>query len=294
MKIKDSPHPYAAVTIILWSLAYVLTRVILQYFSAYSFGFLRYFVASCTLIILALLLKMKIPKTADLKWFLLSGAVGFFFYIIAFNKGSEKVTASTSSVIIATVPIITALFSYFIYHEELKRFQWVAIIIDFFGVMILTLTDGNFMVNTGLIWLLLAAIALSTYNLLLRKLLKDYSALQVSTFSIFAGTLMLMVFLPTSVRELRNAMPIHLLYIMILGIFSSAIAYLAWSKAFSKAKIASTVSNYMFITPLLTTLLGFLITKEIPDWSTVYGGTIILLGLFIFNFGERLQCRKGV
>lgn len=291
MKINDSPHPYAAVTIIFWSLAYVLTRVVLQYFSAYSFGFLRYFVASCTLVILALLLKMKIPRIADLKWFIMSGAVGFFFYIIAFNKGSERVTASTSSVVIATVPIMTALFSYFIYHEELKRFQWTAIVIEFLGVIILTLMDGIFTVNTGLIWLFFAAIALSVYNLLLRKLLKDYSALQVSTFSIFAGTLMLTIFLPTSVREVRNAMPILLLYILILGIFSSAIAYLAWSKAFSKAKHASTVSNYMFITPFLTTLLGFLITKEIPDWSTIFGGTIILLGLFIFNFGERLYNR---
>jgi drug/metabolite transporter (DMT)-like permease len=291
MKISDSPHPYAAVTIIFWSLAYVLTRVVLQYFSAYSFGFMRYFVASCTLVVLALLMKMKMPRITDLKWFLMSGALGFFFYIIAFNKGNERVTASTSSVVIATVPIITALFSYFIYHEELRGFQWAAIVIEFIGIIILTLMDGIFTVNTGLIWLLLAAIALGAYNLLIRRLMKDYSALQVSTFSIFAGTLMLTIFLPTTVREIRNAMPVHLLYILVLGIFSSAIAYLSWSMAFSKAKQTSTVSNYMFITPFLTTLLGFLITKEIPDWSTIFGGTIILLGLFIFHFGERLYNR---
>lgn len=151
--------------------------------------------------------------------------------------------------------------------------------------------DGIFSVNTGLIWLFLAAMALSVYNLLLRKLLKDYSALQVSTFSIFTGTLMLTIFLPASVREIKNAMPIHLHYILIRGIYSSAIAYLAWSKAFSKAKQASAVSNYMFITPFLTTLLGFVIAKEIPDLSTIIGGTVILLGLFIFNFGERLYSK---
>ena len=154
------------------------------------------------------------------------------------------------------------------------------------------------MINIGLVWLLLAALALSTYNLLLRKLLKSYSALQVSTFSIFAGTLMLAVFLPASVKEVKAAAPNHILYIIILGIFSSAIAYLSWSKAFSKAKNTSTVSNYMFITPFLTTLLGFLISKEIPDLPTVFGGAVILLGLFIFNFGEKirygvLQARKS-
>jgi drug/metabolite transporter (DMT)-like permease len=238
---------------------------------------------------MAFFIKIKIPKKTDFKWFLLAGLFGFFFYMIAFNKGCETVTASTCSVIIATVPIITALFSRIFYHEKLKCFQWIAIMIAFFGVVVLTLMDGIFMINIGLIWLFFAAIALSTYNLLLRKLLKDYSALQVSTFSIFAGTLMLTIFLKTSVKEVENALPIHFFYLVILGIFSSAIAYLTWSKAFSKAKKASTVSNYMFITPVLTTLLGYMITKEIPDIATVFGGAIILFGLLIFYFGNHIK-----
>lgn len=207
MKIKESPHPYAAVTIIFWSLAYVLTRVLVQYFSVYSLGSLRYFVASCALVIIALFTKMRLPRIIDSGWFLLSGATGFFVYIIAFNKGSVYVSASTSSLAISTVPVITALFSCIIYHEKIKGFQWIAIIIEFSGVMLLTLINGDFMVNKGLFWLFLAAMSLSAYNLLQRKLLKDYSALQVTTFSIFTGTLMLTVFLPGSVKEVTNAMP---------------------------------------------------------------------------------------
>ncbi|MGI5935748.1 MAG: hypothetical protein ACOX7I_02935 [Oscillospiraceae bacterium] len=46
MNFKDSFHPYAAVTILFWSLAYVLTRLALNYFSPFSLGFLRYLLAS--------------------------------------------------------------------------------------------------------------------------------------------------------------------------------------------------------------------------------------------------------
>ena len=60
MNIKNSFHPYAIITIIFWSLAYVLTRLTLQYFTAFSLGFLRYFIASCTLMIVAVLLKNEI------------------------------------------------------------------------------------------------------------------------------------------------------------------------------------------------------------------------------------------
>jgi drug/metabolite transporter (DMT)-like permease len=40
---------------------------------------------------------------------------------------------------------------------------------------------------------------------------------------------------------------VQYLYIALLGIFSSAIAYIAWTKAFSLAKQTSQVSNYMFL-----------------------------------------------
>ena len=288
MKLRDSFHPYAITTIVFWSLAYVLTRLALQYFSAFSLGFLRYFAASCTLVVVAVLTKMKLPYKADLPWFLAAGAVGFFFYMITFNKGEETVTASTGSVVITTVPVITALLARFVYKEKLYGFQWVAIVIEFVGVMVITLMDGVFSINIGLLWLLLAALSLSIYNLLQRKLTKAYTALQTSTFSILFGTILLAVFLPASVKEVLCAPGIQLVYIAVLGIFSSAIAYVAWSKAFAKAKQTSLVSNYMFVTPFLTSILGFLIADEVPGRATLLGGTIIILGVLVFNFGGKI------
>lgn len=288
MKFKDSYHPYAMITIIFWSMAFVLTRLALQYFTAYSLGFLRYFVASCALLIVVFSTRMHLPKKADLKWFLAAGALGFFLYMIVFNIGCETVPASTSSVVIATVPVITALLARFVYREKLRGFQWAAIVIEFSGVVVLTLMNGSLMINTGLLWLLLAAIFVSIYNLLQRKLTKTYHALQTSAFSIFAGTIMLAVFLPSSLNEVKAAPPIQLLYIAILGVFSSAIAYVAWSQAFAKAEKTSSVSNYMFITPFLTSILGFIMANEKPDLSTIIGGSIILAGVFIFNFGGKL------
>ncbi len=291
MKLRDSFHPYAITTIIFWSLAYVLTRLALQYFSAFSLGFLRYFAASCTLVAVAVLTKMKLPHKADLPWFLAAGAVGFFLYMIAFNKGQETVTASTGSVVIATVPVITALLARFVYKEKLYRFQWAAIVIEFAGVLVLVLMDGVFSINIGLIWLFLAAVSLSIYNLLQRKLTKAYTALQTSAFSIFFGTLFLAVFIPTSVKEVSSAPVIQLVYVAVLGIFSSAIAYVAWSKAFAKAKQTSQVSNYMFVTPFLTSILGLLIAGEIPSRATLFGGSIIILGVLVFNFGGKIFSR---
>ena len=288
MNFRDSFHPYAAVTIFFWSLAYVLTRLTLQYFSAFSLGFLRYFIASCTLMIIAILTRMQLPRLIDLPWFLTAGGVGFFFYMIAFNQGQATITASTGSIVIATVPVFTALLARFACREKLQIFQWVAILVEFAGVAVLTLMNGVLSINAGLIWLILAALALSVYNLLQRKLTKTYTALQTSTYSIFIGTLLLAIFAPAAIQEIAYAPAIQYFYLAILGICSSATAYVSWAKAFSKAKQASQVSNYMFITPFLTSIIGFLIADEVPDHATILGGGIILAGMLIFNFGGKL------
>lgn len=231
---------------------------------------------------------MKLPRRKDLPYFMLAGALGFFFYMIAFNLGQKTVTASTGSIVIATVPLLTAFIARFVYREKLSFIQWVALIIEFAGVAVLTLMNGILSFNIGLVWLFLAALALSLYNLLQRRLTKKYTALQTSAFSIFFGTILLSVFLPVSVKQVFDAPPIQWVYLVILGVFSSAIAYVSWSKAFAKAEKTSQVSNYMFVTPFLTSLLGFLLADEIPELSTLAGGAIILCGVFVFNFGERL------
>lgn len=292
MNFKNSFHPYAMVTILFWSLAYVLTRLTLQYFSAFSLGFLRYFVASCALILMAVFTRMKLPRRKDIPWFLAAGAIGFFFYMIAFNQGQATVTAATGSVVIATVPVITALFARFCYRETLRKYQWFAILVEFLGVGVLTLMGSTFSVNTGLLWLLLAALALSIYNLLQRKLTQQYTALQTSTYSILFGTCLLGIFAPASLREIADAPIQQYLYLAILGIGSSAIAYVSWAKAFSRAKKTSQVSNYMFVTPFLTSILGFLLAGEVPDRATLAGGSIILGGVLLFNFGGRFFTKK--
>ena len=292
MKFKNSFHPYAIITIIFWSLAYVLTRLTLQYFSPFSLGFLRYLIASCTLLLFAVTNKMKLPNRRDLPWFLLAGCMGFFLYMIAFNQGQATVTAATASIVIATAPVITALLAHFVYHERLKPLQWIAIVVEFIGVGVLTLMNNTLSINAGLIWLLLAAVSLSIYNLLQRRLTRKYTALQSCTYSILLGTCLLAVFAPASVREISGVPVIQLIYLAVLGICSSAIAYVSWAKAFSKAKQTSQVSNYMFITPFLTSILGFLLAGEIPDQATISGGSIILFGVFLFNFGGVL-CKWG-
>ena len=77
MNFRNSFHPYAMVSISGWALAHIFSRLALQYFSGVGLGFLRYFVASCVLIAVAVAYKMQPPCKKDIPWFAAAGAAGF-------------------------------------------------------------------------------------------------------------------------------------------------------------------------------------------------------------------------
>ncbi|MCI8342694.1 MAG: DMT family transporter [Firmicutes bacterium] len=282
MRLLKSYHPYAFITVTFWSLAYVFSRLAMVHFSPYPLGFLRYIVASAFLVIVVVAKKIMPPKLKDVPWFIFSGAAGFFIYMLTFNRGTELVPSATSSVIVATAPIMTALLARIFYGERLKIHQWAATGVEFCGILVLSLMGGQLTVNEGVIWLLLAALSLSVYNLLQKKMTKMYAPLSVTSYSIFFGTIMLFIFAPQAWTEVKTAPVNQYVNILVLGIFASALAYISWAQAFSKTKNTSSVSNYMFLTPFITAIFGFIFAGEVPDARTVVGGGIIMCGVLLF------------
>lgn len=230
--------------------------------------------------------KTGLPDFNDIPKFILSGLLGFTLYMIAFNIGSKSLSSTTSSIIIATVPILTALFASVSLKEKLRALSWVAILIEFSGILVLTLWNGILSINIGVLWMFGAALLLSGYNITQRQYTKKYTAFQSTTYSIVAGSIFLSVFSPEAISQIIRAPLSQIFVVIYLGIFPSAIAYICWSKALSIAKKTSDVSNYMFVTPLLSLILGYIIIFEVPDTATYVGGAIILFGLLIFNYSR--------
>jgi drug/metabolite transporter (DMT)-like permease len=274
---------YAIGTIVLWSSAFVFTKIALEYFAASSIGVLRYLCASIFFLFLVFNKKIGLPKLKDIPFFFISGAAGFSLYMTFFNIGAGSLSPATASIIIATAPVITAVLSTLVFKEKIRALGWIAIVIEFGGILVLTLWDGVFTINIGILWMLGAAVCISVYNLFQRHFSKKYTALQSTSYSIFAGTLLLLINLPHASVQLMTAPSRPLFAIVFMGVFPSAIAYLWWSKALSTAEKTSDVTNFMFVTPFLATLLGFLLIGEIPTLSTIVGGGIILAGLFLFQ-----------
>lgn len=285
--MKISYHFYALTTIFSWALAFIFTRLTVVCFSASSQAFIRYFIASITLLIIAFISKMKLPKLKDLPLFLISGFFGFFVYTQFFNRGIASVHASMASVVNATIPIMTALVASVLYSEKIAGKQWIGVLLEVIGISVLFILNGGLSQGQGLILLFVAAVSFVIYNLMQRKLTVNYTPLQATTYSIFAGTIILAFFAKDAIPELVAAPKIQYIYLLILGVFSSAIGFFTWAIAFSKAERTSQVSDYMVLTPVLTSIIEIFMTHTLPSMATIIGGIITIAGVLVFNLSRQ-------
>ena len=151
-------------------------------------------------------------------------------------------------------------------------------------MLLLLLWDGIFSINVGLLWTLGAAVSFCGYNLINRKLSSmGYNALEIVTYSMLCGALLLGLWSVRGINELFAANHKQIAAIVYLGAFPSAAAYFFWGEAMSYAERISEVTNFNFVTPLLSAVMGFLLLKEVPNAGTFIGGAAIIASIIVFN-----------
>ena len=273
----------AFIAIFFWATAFVLTKVVLKEVDVTTLGVLRYFFASIIVIFILIKQKISLPKLKDILAFVFAGFSGYAGYIVFFNMATLLSSPSTLSVINALAPAITAIVAYFIFNEKIKLIGWFSMGISFCGILILTLWDGVLTINKGILYMLAGCLLLSLYNISQRYLTKKYSSFDVSMYSMLIGGVLLVIYSPSSVGNMFNISFSSLILIIYMSIFPSIISYFFWTKAFELAKHTTEVTSFMFVTPVLATLMGIIILGDIPKLSTLIGGIIIILGMVLFN-----------
>ena len=286
-KQRNNYWMYALLTVAIWSSVTPFTKIALEKLSFGVVGLLRFVIASIACLVIVLVKKIRPPRLRDWPKFFLSGALGFTLYTALFGYAATMISSATTSILGATNPVIVAILAFFIYHERMSGIGIVAMVIELAGICLMMLWNGIFSINVGLIWMLLGILMLSLYNLYQRSLIQRYSVLQTTIYSIFAGTILLCVFLPQTIAEWNGIDWPVLGSLAYLGIVGSAVAYISWNKAFLLAAKTSDVTNFMLLAPLLGSLFGFLISGELPDLPTYLGGAIILVGMLLLNFGPQ-------
>lgn len=278
-------HLFAFCTVLLWGSGFPFTRVIDSQIGSYGLGALRCLIAAVILAVIGIFTGMRKPfKKKDLLWFFAAGLTGFSLYFIFFNLGLETLDSSTGSIICATTPISTAIGVYMIYKEKINKTGWISMICAFAGVVVLLMWGSGISVSIGALWMFISATLFAVYNIITRKLSESgYTAMEITTYAAIAGAVQMIAFIPAGISDLMSATPAAAAACIYLGVFPSAIAYCLWSLAISLADRTSIATNYLFINPLIATIIGIIMLHEIPGIGTIAGGIIIIASVIVFS-----------
>jgi drug/metabolite transporter (DMT)-like permease len=275
----------------LFGASVVATRSVVDNVRPLNLAFLRFGQGS---LILLLALAFFWPhllrvKRADVGLIVLLGIVFFVLFPIALNKGLTYTTASRGSVMLATMPLWTALLGRATHREAPSHRQLAGVLISITGIVVVFvdggggLGGGRALLGNGL--MLFAALCGGLYNLLAKPLLDRYSAVTVTAYAMLTGTVLLFPFalvegLPSHVRQLDRHGAALVLY---LGIFGGALAY--WLITFALSRLTPTLTTaYINLNPMVATLLGALLLDEVITWAFAVGFALVGTGLILANW----------
>ncbi len=274
------------VTLLLWASAFAGIRVALHGYSPIEVAAFRYLIASIALGLLALTRGGRLPDRKDIFRIILVGGLGIAVYNITLNYGEISVTAGAASFIISTTPVFTSLLSISMLGERVKPLQWFGMSIAIAGIAVIALGGDGLRFNSGATLVLIAAISSSLYNVLQKPLLAKYGALNVVSFAIWIGTILLLPFALNLHHTVLKASPSETLAVIYMGIFPAAIAYVCWSYVLARMQ-ASKLSLALFLIPIISSLIAFVWIGEIPTLLTFVGGGICLSGVALSMAGAR-------
>jgi drug/metabolite transporter (DMT)-like permease len=275
-----------SLTMLFWGLSFVWYKQVFVFYGPITTIVLRLIISTTLLWISAFLLNQtRGINRKNLFKFMLTAFFQPFLYFFGESQGVNLVSSTLSSVIIATIPVFTAVAGIFILKEQLKLANILGFIISLVGVFMLIL-DKNFALDAplnGLLFLFVAVLAAVGYSLMIRNLSLNHSPLMIVTYQNMFGIL---YFLPFFFAwEYKDFVSVGLkakamLPLFELALFGSTLAFIFFTHGVKYIGI-SRASIFTNLIPVITAISAYFIIDEPLFLKEFLGIVIVIAGLFI-------------
>jgi drug/metabolite transporter (DMT)-like permease len=276
---------------VLFGASVVAVRVAVRDVPPVSLAVLRFgqgslLLAGAVLLIAPELLRVRWER---LRLFALLGVVLFGLFPLTFNIGLQYTEASRGAVMLATMPIWSALLGR-IAGERLVGRQVAGVVLSVVGIGLAFVEPGRAiggdamsLVGDGL--LLLTGLLGALYGLVAKRILAVDNPAAVTTYAMLFGTVLL---LPIAVAEGLVPAVARLDWqllglVVFLGVLGGAAAFFLWTWALSRIT-PTQVAVYVNLNPIVAALLGIALLGERRTPMFLLGFAAVVTGVLLVNW----------
>jgi len=280
----------------LWSTAFAMVKIGLQYSTPFQFGGLRFIIAGLMLFLFIGKPQMIMNELkANWKFILILSVAQFSGQYAFFYKGMELVPGALGAMIIGSSPLFIAIVAHFAFHnDKMTPLKTISILVGVAGIAIITLGRTKIAVNSniellGIGFLLINNLFSGYSNVLVSKQHKKISPLVLSSTTLFIGGITL--FLVSIPVEGLHFNPAPAAYYFSLGwlAFLSAAAFAIWYGLLQRPGVkVSHINMWKFLIPVSGAILSWILIKnEKPDVVSLSGMAVITVSLIMLNYANR-------
>lgn len=276
-----------AAVILCWAYSPIGVHMGLHSYSPGQLALLRFLIASVFMAGVAWVIGIGRPHVRDLPWLLVLGFFGVFLHHISLNHGQQWVTAAASSVLAQSAPLYSVLIAFFCLKERVSIWRWGCVLLGLAGVLVVIWGDqGVGDIDPRGLLILLAACSWSVYFAIQRHYAHRYSPLTMACYMVWSGTLMLCVNLPGLPAAIMQAPLPENFAVLVLGIFPSALAYLAWGYVLKHVEV-SRASVAMYLIPPVAMVMAATLLGEHVALQVILGAVIVLASVAAISLEGR-------
>ncbi|MGD9140267.1 MAG: DMT family transporter [bacterium] len=196
---------------------------------------------------------------------------------------SLKLTSVASSVVLVTTsPIFASAFAWLVLGEKLTRRTALAIIICFAGSFVIGRGDFNLGAESlkGDIYALMGAAAAGAYFTIGRDLRRGLGHIEYAFLTYSASAVILLAWAFGRGYEMSGFEPANYLWFALLAAGPQVFGHTSLNWAL-KYLPASRVTIFVLGEPVGSALLAWLFFKEVPGYTLLAGGALILYGVYV-------------
>lgn len=283
-------HVIALITVLIWGVTFISTKVLLFNGMTPSEIFLCRFLLAYISIWFFSWRKVLANNLHDELLFLAIGMTGGSLYFMFENTALSYTLASNVSLIICTAPILTALVNFLVHRNEKIRSNLIyGSLLAFAGVGLVVYNGGVILKLNPLgdLLTILAALMWAFYSLIIKNLSGKYSTFFITRKVFFYGllTILPVFILKPFITDFQTlTKPTVLFNLLFLGLVASMLCYIMWNLAAKKLGVMR-ITNYIYFTPLVTLIASAIIIDETITIIALIGSGFILSGVWLAEKG---------